>query len=105
MKMKRADLVAQLVEKYHYTKKSAKQIIDDFSQVILDNLQNGDAVALRNLGTFDIVMRAERQCPNPVTGERCIIPAHYVPRFYPGDTMRTAVKIWEDNVKRGLADG
>lgn len=41
-------------------------------------------------------------CPNPQTGEKVDVPAHWIPRFYPGNGMRRVVKLWEDNTKRGL---
>lgn len=103
MKIKRADLIQQLVDEYGYTKKAAANAVDDFASLIISNLEHGNSVHMRNLGCFDLLVRKERSCPNPVTGERCVIPEHYVPRFYPSNRMRIAVKMWEDNTKRGLA--
>lgn len=103
MKIKRADLIRQLVADYGYTKKDAANVVDDFTSLILENLERGDSIIVRNLGCFDLLMREERSCPNPITSERIIIPRHYIPRFYPSSRMRIAVKKWEDNVERGLA--
>lgn len=102
MDIKRNDLIEQLVAKHHYTKKAATSLVDDFVDIILDNLENGNTVSIRNFGCFDILERQTRSCPNPQTGEKVIIPAHWIPRFYPGNRMRVAVKKWEDNSKRGL---
>lgn len=102
MDIKRNDLIEQLVEKHGYTKKAATSIVDDFVDVVLDNLSEGNTVSIRNFGCFDILERKARSCPNPQTGERVDIPAHWVPRFYPGNRMRLVVKMWEDNNKRGL---
>lgn len=102
MKVKRADLIQQLADDYGYSKKVAAGIVDDFTSLIISNLENGNAVHIRNLGCFDLLVRRERSCPNPVTGERVVIPEHYIPRFYPSNRMRIAVKKWEDNAKRGL---
>ena len=103
MKGKRADLIQQLADEYGYTKKKAANIVDDFTSLIINNLEQGNSILVRNLGCFDLLVRKERSCPNPVTGEKVIIPEHYIPRFYPSKRMRIAVKKWEDNVKRGLA--
>lgn len=103
MKIKRADLIQQLAHDYGYTKKNAGKFIDDFTSLIIKNLEQGNPVLIRNLGYFDLLMRKQRSCPNPITGERVIIPEHRIPRFYPSNRMRIAVKKWEDNVKRGLA--
>jgi len=102
MDIKRNDLIEQLVKKHGYTKKAATSIVDDFVDVVLDNLSEGNTVSIRNFGCFDILERKARSCPNPQTGEKVEIPAHWVPRFYPGNRMRLVVKMWEDNNKRGL---
>lgn len=102
MDIKRNDLIEQLVKKHGYTKKAATSIVDDFVDIVLDNLSDGNTVSIRNFGCFDILERKARSCPNPQTGEKVDIPAHWVPRFYPGNKMRLVVKMWEDNTKRGL---
>lgn len=102
MNIKRMDLIQQLADKYGYTKKDATSIIDDFTAVILDNLREGNSVSIHNFGCFDILERKARSCPNPQTGERIDIPAHWVPRFYAGAKMRMTVKMWEDDARRGL---
>ncbi len=102
MEVTKNDLIRQLTQR-GFTKGAAADIIEEFTSLILENLRNGNAVSIRNFGCFDIQERKARACPNPITGERISIPAHWVPRFYPGNGMRRAVKIWEDNEKRGLA--
>ena len=102
MKVKRADLIQQLADNYSYSKKDATKVVDDFTDIIIRNLEEGNIILLRNFGCFDILKREERSCPNPISGEKVVIPAHHIPRFYPSNRMRIAVKKWEDNVKRGL---
>ncbi len=102
MKIKRADLIRQLAEDYGYSKKSAAKVVDNFTDVINKNLEQGNTVLVRNLGCFDILLRKERRCPNPISGDKVVIPAHHIPRFYPSNYMRIVVKKWEDNVKRGV---
>lgn len=102
MNIKRNDLIEQLSREYGYTKKAASSIVDDFVTVVLDNLSEGNTVSIRNFGCFDILERKARSCPNPQTGETIEIPAHWIPRFYPGNKMRLVVKMWEDNTKRGI---
>ncbi len=103
MNIKRNDLIEQLVEKHSYTKKAATDLVDDFMDIIIENLRNGNTVSLRNFGCFDILERKARSCPNPQTGEKVDIPAHWIPRFYPGNKMRLAVKMWEDDAQRGIS--
>ena len=102
MTINKSDLIDQLVEKQHYTKKAATQLVDDFTDIILENLLNGNPVSIHNFGTFDLQLRAERVTKHPTSGERVIIPAHWIPRFFPARKMRANVKLWEDSQRRGL---
>jgi len=74
MDIKRVDLIQQLVDKHGYTKKAATSIVDDFTDIILYNLGNGDTVSIHNFGCFDILERKARSCPNPQTGEKVDVP-------------------------------
>lgn len=98
----RDKLIQQLVDRHCYTKKAAGALIDDFTDIIIYNLRNGDTVSLYGFGNFDIINRKARSCPNPQTGERVHIPEHFIPHFHPGKRMKLAVKMWEDDVNRGL---
>lgn len=102
MNVNRQELIKQLVEKHSYTKKAATSIVEDFTDIIIDNLAAGNTVSIQNFGCFDMIERAARQCPNPQTGEMIDIPAHWVPRFFPGKKMKTAVKMWAADEKRGM---
>lgn len=102
MNVNRSDLIRQLVDKHRYTKDAATDVVDDFIDIVIDNIRVGNTVSIYGFGVFDILERAERSCPNPQTGERCSIPAHFIARFYPGTRLRKAVKMWEDDTKRGL---
>lgn len=98
----KSGFIDQLVKRYGYTKSSATSLVEDFWSAILDNLEDGRAVYFYGLGCFDLLERAERICRNPQDNEQRIrIAAHYVPRFYPGNAMKRAVKKWEDDAKRG----
>lgn len=101
MDINKKELVNQLHDNYGYTKKLARQIVDDFTDVVMKNMESGNSVSIYGFGCFDLLVREERSCPNPQTGEKVIVPAHYIPRFYPGIGMRVAVKKWEACRDRG----
>lgn len=102
MEIKRADLIEQLVAKHRYTKTAAASVVDDFVDIVIENLRNGNSVSLYGFGKFDRLIRKSRSCPNPQTGETVEIPDHFIPRFYPGTKLKLAVKMWEDDTRRGL---
>lgn len=98
----KAGFIKQLVDNYGYTKSSAKRLVSDFLETVLNDLEEGRAVYFVGFGCFDLVQRAEHAWRDPNNGRQICVPAHYVPRFYPGNTMKRVVKKWEDNEKRGL---
>ncbi len=100
MDIKKSDFVDQLREKHNYTKGSAEMLVDDFWDILADNMEAGNTVSFYGYGCFDMVKRAARSCPNPVTKERCDIPEHWVPKFYPGERLKKAVRVMEDNERR-----
>lgn len=102
MNVKRQDLICQLADKYGYTKSAAKDIIDAFSDIILDNLRNGNSITINKFGCFDLLKRNGAPYTDLQTGEQKISPDHWIPRFYPSSNMRAAVKMWEGDVNRGV---
>lgn len=104
MDINKNDFVEQLISKYNYKKDSAISLVDDFWSVLIDNLESGNSVTFYGYGCFDLLVRKERRnIKNPRTKEPCVAPEHWVPRFYPGNIMKRAVKKWEDNQRRGLS--
>lgn len=102
MNVNRDMLVQQLVAKHNYTKKAAMSVVNDFVDILVANIEAGNTVTIYGFGSFELKERKERSCPNPQTGETCIIPAHYVPKFYPGKRVKLAVKKWESEQNRRL---
>ena len=101
MNIGKKELVDQLKEKYGYTKKDASDVISDVCETIIENLKVGNTVSIYGFGCFDIVERAGRRCVTP-QGDEVFVPAFWSPRFYPGDTMKRAVREWDDSHKRGM---
>ena len=104
MNITKKDLIDQLVEEYRYTKQAAQMLVDDFTDVIIRNYENGNTVSIHGFGSFDMNLRAARNTTNPATGDPMNIPEHWVPKFTPGRQIRMAVRKWQDDVNRGLAD-
>lgn len=102
MNVNKKEFIQQLIDKQHYTKKAATTLVEDFLALVLENIEEGNTVSFRGFGCFDMLERAERSCKVPKTEEVCVIPAHWIPRFYAGKAMKRVVTKWEDNQKRGL---
>lgn len=103
-KAKRKDLRdVEIVQMYPlYTKPEVMDMITAFESAVLKQMGDGNTVSFQGFGSFDLTKLPERWCPDPQTGEKCIIESHWVPRFYPGTRMKVVVKKWNDNQKRGI---
>lgn len=101
MIIKKPALVEQLMKEYGYTRKSATSLVDDFTDVVMYNLRNGNEVALYGFGRFILNDRKARRCPNPATGKLMDIPSHWVPKFIPGRSMRFAVSMYNNDMAKG----
>ena len=95
MDVNRSVLIRQLAESGGYTVKAAKKFVDDFTNIIMDNLAVGNSVTIYGFGCFDLYERGAHVCPDRRSGGMIDIPPHYIPRFYPGARMREAVREWE----------
>ena len=102
MKVTRPMLIDQLVERNHYTKKAATQLVDDFIDIVLYNMERGNSVSLWQFGSFEVVEHKPHNTRLPGANDLMEIPGHWTPKFRPFNGMRIAVKIWEDNQRRGL---
>ena len=102
MKVNKDAFIKQMMEKYRYTKASATEAVNDVLDLILDNLTVGNTVLFHGVGSFAVLKRAERHCVDPNDRTPRVSPEHLIPRFYPGATMRRAVKTYESNLKKGL---
>ena len=69
------DLVEKTAVTAVVSKEQVRKVIKAYLEEIKLALCKGDAVALREFGTFNPIHRAERQGHNPSTGESITIPA------------------------------
>jgi DNA-binding protein HU-beta len=68
--MTKAQLVAAVAERTETDKKTAQAAIDALSAVIADEVAQGGAVTLPDVGKIQCRERPERMVRNPATGEQ-----------------------------------
>ena len=88
--IKDIEFINRLAEK-GYTKRDAKEIIQDFERVVLEALADGEEVQLRGFGTFCFKNVKEHQMRDVHTHEWITVPAYKKPKFLPGNSMKRAV--------------
>lgn len=89
--MNKAELVAAIAEKAEISKKDAEKALNAATQIVVNEVAEGNDVQLVGFGTFTKVERAERTGKNPQTGESINIPAAVVPKFKAGKAFKDAV--------------
>ena len=68
--MTKTQLIAALAEKMDADKKTATSALDAITEVITQEVSNGGAVTLPNIGKIMCRERPERMVRNPATGEQ-----------------------------------
>ena len=80
-----------LIDKNGLEGQEAEKFAATMFAVIRDNLENGQQVKVRGLGTFKIVEVGARESVNVNTGERVLIAGHEKISFTPDATMKELV--------------
>ncbi|WP_308917395.1 HU family DNA-binding protein [Jannaschia sp. LMIT008] len=68
--MTKTQLIAAIAEKMDADKKTATAALDAITDVITEEVSNGGAVTLPNIGKIMCRERPERMVRNPATGEQ-----------------------------------
>lgn len=80
-KFTKNDIVDVVSDKYGYTKKISKEMVDTVFDSIVEQLESGNVVDIFGLGKFEIKERKERNGINPATKEKIVVPAGKVVKF------------------------
>ena len=89
--MKKNELVEKVAEGASLTKADAERAINALVDAVSGALVEGDNVALKCLGTFEVRERKARTGINPRTRETIEIPTSKVPAFKASSTLKDAV--------------
>ena len=90
--VKREALAQKISEKFDLPKKTAVEILNYFTELVTQNLKQGNKVKLPGLGTFRVRERKARTAINPKTGEKITVPATKVPKFTPAKELKELIK-------------
>ena len=88
----RKDLIAEISNKTGVKHQDVARIVDAFLDGLVDHLGQGEVVALRDFGTFDLRVSRRKIGRNPKRPDvPIIIPDRHVLRFRPGGKLETLV--------------
>ena len=102
MVISKSGFVQQLIDKHKYTKAAATMLVDDFWDVMYDNIEAGNTVLFQKYGKFELIEHKGSRIRLPNSDEYTVIPSHLFVRFYPGASLKLAARTYESNKNRGL---
>ena len=65
--MNKTEFINLLSKRVELSKSKCEKVLDEIQHSIIEVLNKGDEVSIRNFGKFKVVERKERKCINPVT--------------------------------------
>jgi len=87
----RKDLTNKIYQKLGFSKNLSSKIIDDFFEILVDELIKNDKVKISSFGAFEIVNKRERIGRNPKTKKEAIISARRVVKFKPSVKVKNKI--------------
>ena len=79
--MNKTELIAAIAEKTELSKKDAEKALKAFTDVVAEQLKNGEKVQLVGFGTFETSERAAREGRNPQKASK-------TPKFKAGKALK-----------------
>ena len=89
--MTKSELIHEVSKTINLPAREVERTITAATDIITDELAQGGKVLFIGFGTFEVHDRAEHNARNPRTGEPMKIPAHKIPHFKPGKSLKAAV--------------
>ena len=87
------DLVNLIYMQLGFSKQISENLIDDFMQTIIDNLNKEKKLKLSKFGTFSIRQKKSRVGRNPKTKEEKIIAERNVVLFKPSKSFKDFINL------------
>ena len=92
MTMTKKDIVIKVSNDSNLTQIDVKKIVQKTLDTIVESLEKGETVELRNFGVFKVKSRKGRLGRNPRTGQEVSVPEKRVVVFKPGLVLKYKVK-------------
>ena len=92
MSVTKKDIVMKVSNDTNVAQVDVKKVVQKTLDVIVESLERGETVELRNFGVFKVKNRRGRIGRNPRTGEEVQVPEKKVVVFKPGLILKGKVK-------------
>ena len=95
----KADVIAEISSKTGIDKKDVSETLENFFQVVKDNLAKQENIYVRGFGSFINKKRAKKIARNISKNTSITIEEHYVPSFKPAKVFVEQIKTSTDPAK------
>jgi len=85
------EIVNSIYMQIGYSKKIAENLLDDFFDIIFQNLKKNEKVKIAKFGTFEVRYKKSRIGRNPKTKEKKIISERKVVLFKPSIELKKKI--------------
>ena len=86
------DLITEISTQTGLTKRRVEELLNATTSIVLENLLQGKAVQLMNIGMLEVKEKSPRVIVHPRTGERTEVPAKKQLVLRPTATVKDVLK-------------
>ena len=90
--MNSKEFISELSRRFVYTNKDTTQLVSSVINIMTQQLQDGNTVAIQGFGTFEVRKKLERISINPATQQRMLIPPKLVLTYKPSAILKEKFK-------------
>lgn len=90
--MNNKEFIAELSKRLGYTSKEASELVISVIDIMTQQLQQDNSVAIQGFGSFDVKKKAERISVSPTTKLRMLVPPKLVLTYKPSALLKDKFK-------------
>ena len=90
--MNNKEFTSELAERLGYTIKDTAELICSLLSDMVQELEEGNVIAVQGFGSFEVKKKAERFSINPASKQRMLVPPKLVLSYKPSNTLKDKFK-------------
>ena len=90
--MNNKEFTSELSRRLGYTLKDTSELIGSLLSDMIQELEEGNVIAVQGFGSFEVKKKAERISINPASKQRMLVPPKLVLSYKPSNTLKDKFK-------------
>lgn len=86
--MNNKEFITAIADKMEMKSKDVQKLIQDFSIIVADTMEEGDSLNIQGFGSFEIKKKMERVVVNPGTKQRMLVPPKLALAFKASNVLK-----------------